>query len=1084
MSNEHVLIRASAGTGKTHQLTSRYLRLVADDAAAPEILAATFTRKAAGEILERIVTRLAEACLQERKRVELAQHLSLEVLTPQRCRRLLKSLTSQLHCLRIGTLDSFFAQVAGSFSLELGLPTGWSIADPLHDASLRSEAIETILRDAESSEVARLLNLLAKGDADRSVSELVRSTVNRLYGLFADTHENAWRTFPQLPLLPDAELAVLMEALRTAKLPKHKSIAKAHQTNCEQALSADWMGFVRSGLPSKVRLGENIYYRKEIPAATVAIYEQLIRHARAFLIQQLALQTAATYELLAKFHDVYRRLKHDSRALLFDDITRSLAGGESMRDVERLAFRLDASVSHLLLDEFQDTSGKQWSVLRPLAERTIRPADGGSRAPARSSFFCVGDIKQAIYAWRGGRAEIFGALEKQLPELTLDALTASYRSSQPVIDVVNEVFQGIGRHANLETAEAAVKDWSELFPRHTTVRTDLTGHVQLLTARRADPDDQTPIDAVIEAAADKVEELLAETPGLEIGLLVRRNAVVARTIFELRQRGVRASEEGGNPLTDSAPVQLVLSALRLADHPADTIALMHVANSPLGTALGLPAFPPDANQENNSNNNTENVAEEVAAGLRRRLLQQGYGPVLESWLEQLAECCNTRDLNRLRQLAELGYAYQDTATLRATDFVRHVENQRVADPSAASVRVMNVHQAKGLQFDVVVLADLESSLIGQSPSYVIDQPDPTEPIARVCLYRNKEIQSLLPDDMQTMFQQATHAKVTETVCLLYVAMTRAVHSLYIVISPANVSEKKLPRTSAGLLRAALAGNEPAAPEAVVYEHGDPRWAAAVKWDSAEKQPEQASEQAPLELRFAQPVGKRRGVLGSDSPSNMEGGRLAAAADLLRIDNAQAMARGTLMHAWFEHVLWLNDPPPTRETLVQIARQVGAANLDVEQMIKDFHLLLGARQISEVLSREYYDLVAQPAASATSPTPFSEVFLQRLGGKRLRLDVRNEFPVATWEDNQILSGFVDRLVLLYEDDVVVGADIIDFKTDRIADHDQAALAQRLEHYRPQIEAYRRIVSSMFRLPPECVAARLLFLTPVVVSPLHE
>ena len=67
---------------------------------------------------------------------------------------------------------------------------------------------------------------------------------------------------------------------------------------------------------------------------------------------------------------------------------------------------------------------------------------------------------------------------------------------------------------------------------------------------------------------------------------MRKNDSVARLIYELRQLDVPASEEGGNPLTDSAAVNVVLSALRLADHPGDTVARFHLANSPLGPALG------------------------------------------------------------------------------------------------------------------------------------------------------------------------------------------------------------------------------------------------------------------------------------------------------------------------------------------------------------------------------------------------------------------------------------------------------------------------------------------------------------------
>src|SRR5688572_10523294 len=129
----HLVIRASAGTGKTHQLALRYIALLAAGARPDEVLATTFTRKAAGEILDRVLYRLAQAAGDERSARELAEQTKDASLTPERCRELLVATIRSLHCLRIGTLDSFFLQVAGSFSHELGLPAGWSIGDELRD---------------------------------------------------------------------------------------------------------------------------------------------------------------------------------------------------------------------------------------------------------------------------------------------------------------------------------------------------------------------------------------------------------------------------------------------------------------------------------------------------------------------------------------------------------------------------------------------------------------------------------------------------------------------------------------------------------------------------------------------------------------------------------------------------------------------------------------------------------------------------------------------------------------------------------------------------------------------------------------
>ena len=119
------------------------------------------------------------------------------------------------------------------------------------------------------------------------------------------------------------------------------------------------------------------------------VYQRLLHQARAVLLDQMARQTEATYELLDKFHGVYAQLKHQTGSLRFEDITRALTASDRLGDIDRQHFRLDTPIAHLLLDEFQDTSLAQWQVLRPFAKCVT--ADDGTHglgtppAPRRSS---------------------------------------------------------------------------------------------------------------------------------------------------------------------------------------------------------------------------------------------------------------------------------------------------------------------------------------------------------------------------------------------------------------------------------------------------------------------------------------------------------------------------------------------------------------------------------------------------------------------------------------------------------------------------------------------------------------------------
>ena len=169
--------------------------------------------------MDRVVVRLAEAAVDDGKRRELGQFLDVSGLTKPRCQTLVQQLMQNLHRLRISTLDSFFAQIARSFSLELRLPPGWQIVDELEDARLRDEAVSRVLRQDKVADLRTLMHLLTKGEASRSVGQLVRGTVNDLYNLFLETDAEAWRQIPQHKTLGDDKLLAALEELRAVAVP-------------------------------------------------------------------------------------------------------------------------------------------------------------------------------------------------------------------------------------------------------------------------------------------------------------------------------------------------------------------------------------------------------------------------------------------------------------------------------------------------------------------------------------------------------------------------------------------------------------------------------------------------------------------------------------------------------------------------------------------------------------------------------------------------------------------------------------------------------------------------------------------------
>ena len=1059
----HKVIRASAGTGKTYQLSGRYLGLAATEQPLDQILATTFARKAAGEILERVLLRVAEAVDDATARRTLAEHVgNPQLRDAAACRALLTRLVRGLHRLRVGTLDSFFVQMAGHFSLELGLPPGWSIIDELDDATLRGEAIRRLFdRDSLTdgsrgdggigggdggTDLRTLLHLLAKGEVTRSLTEQVRGTVDSLYGKWRETSPAAWRQLTRLRELNADELAAAVAALADHTIEGAHG-PKRHEDLARVALGA-WHEFITKGISGKLSAGETTFNRKPIDPTVQELYRPLIEHAHAKLVNTLVDQTVATARLLEHFHEEYWQLKLARRALRFEDVTRQLADALARRELDEVGFRLDADVRHLLLDEFQDTSLAQWDVLRPFGA-AVTQAGGGS-------FFCVGDAKQAIYGWRGGVAEIFELVDGELPGLAQETLATSYRSSPVIVDVVNRVFRSLAANPELVDTPTVGAAWSKHFAEHTTAKTDLAGYACLEIAPHP-AEGEKPRDATLRYAARAVARWASDCPGRSIGVLVRTNTSVARLIYELRaQHGILASEEGGNPLVDSVAVQTVLSLLRLADHPGDTASRFHVATSPLGPGVGYTDYRDTA------------AAVALSHNIRAALVERGFGPVLYDWVQVLAPSCDERQLRRLLQLVELGYGYERQATLRVDDFVRLVEERRVEDPTSAPVRVMTIHQAKGLEFDIVVLPELDGKLKGQPPSIVVGRQGALGPIERVSRYAAKEIAALLPAEFRQLFERWPIDDAHAALCVLYVAMTRAAHALHMI-----VADPTLPRmagkSSAALVRSALApGAQFDELPAVVFEIGNRNWngatgdgpivAGSVSHESAARKVDPV-DAVPLAVSM-RPAERSRGF-ERRNPSQLAGGAHRSLADVLRPPNKGATSRGSLQHAWYESVGWLDDGPVDDAALRGIAERGAFVGLDIQAELRLFHAALEQPAIRDVFSRRAYlaaESLGLPAAVRTELTSTPcELLLEREWGFLLE------------EQSVLLPGAIDRLVVWRRGRQALWADVIDFKTNPVDDDQDEDRV--VAHYRPQLDAYRRAASRTFDLPLERVSARL-------------
>jgi ATP-dependent exoDNAse (exonuclease V) beta subunit len=816
-----MLVRASAGTGKTYRLTARLLKILLQGAAPETILATTFTRKAAGEILERVLSTLAQAADESNPAAldQLRQQVGIPTLPRVVCLQLLEKILRSIHRLRICTLDSLFSQLARSFPFELGLPPNWRLTDEIEELWLRERAVDNVISLLDKSEMVTVLSMLGKGDANRSIARELLRVVDTAYTIQRQSDRDAWSKLVA-PTAPDPQrIADAVSLLRTVTPPQKRLLDRLRKL-ADQLESHDFAALDKDTLIGNIhraRLANaNVtYYRSEFDPQCNQGFDVVYAAVRTHVLSLLCAQNEATGTVLAAYDHHVQQLKQASRVLGFEDVTVRLAQQFASLDPAVLSTRLDGSIDHVLLDEFQDTSPAQWQVIRPLAERSAaaddeaQPASGRDDWQVKRSFFCVGDTKQAIYGWRGGVAEIFNAVADQIAGISEDEQNTSFRSSPVILDVVNQTFRNLHRHplaagstdlTEKTTHEAlAIHRFAKHFPRHVAANDSLAGFVRVQTSREVKEGDDREL-ACVEDAATLAARIHRLAPATSIGILTRTNRGVAQMIYLLERLGIDVSQEGGNPLTDSAAVEVILSALMMAEHPGDRRWEFHAR----ATALAeLPEF---------------------GSELIRQLVEdRGLSETVEYLAGVIAPACNPRDTLRLKQLTRLAMTYQPVASPRLRDFVRLVREKRVERPQRAPVRVMTIHQAKGLEFDAVILPQFDGQLTRQSGHCVALVEELGKPPEAMTRYLNQKSWHFLPPRWQRAFGDQAGAAMTEALCLMYVAMTRAKQALHVIMQPANKPGFDA-RTPAALLYHALPCSEdPTQGSAILFEQGDPNW---------------------------------------------------------------------------------------------------------------------------------------------------------------------------------------------------------------------------------------------------------------------
>ena len=1026
------VIRASAGSGKTYQLAVSFIRILlrGEIAGQPQnpaaILATTFTRTAAGEILDRVLRLLSEAVLSSERREALGQQIG-SPLSAQHCERLLANLAAHMDRLAISTMDAFFAQIAKAFATDLGLAPDWTMAVDEGAEELLRQTLHAILGEADLRSLTEALWTYRRGVISsmlRALADIAPSLT--LIGPTDDDAGNFER--PQIRRWIEKDVAEVMAMLAGSErwIPRTKTltVVKHWATAVEKLRAAlhpeeDVTRIFEIPMIERIFRDEEfaahkapLVFRSAMKPILAKACDALCERHRA---RELALQWLARHYVRHR-----REASFSAGTYTFSDVAAMVTSTALNQD--DLYFRLGTRFEHVLFDEFQDTSRQQFAFFKPIIEEI-----GGTGGEV----LVVGDEKQAIYGWRGGDRELMHApledLAAQIGSGEEKTLSESFRSSPAVLTAVNRTFQTLDEewldetHADRHAITDAGKAWLSGFPDHRAAEQvrDLRGSVRVIHASAAeDAADDDKNRPLVAATLELVAAHLNEDRQRKIGILLRKKNLMPRLIADIRRAHpeVDVSGEGGNPLTDSRAVEIILDLLAWLDHPGHTAARHLVLNSPLAVAFGFSTpMPADA----------ASITDErrVLRDLRRHLIGHGYATTLRCWIRHAAfsSACSDHDLLRCEQLLEVAREFDSHGPSRPSAFAAHVRTRRIEQPGGSGVRVMTIHASKGLEFETVILLELDAAQAGSGDA-IVNGPDGTlriVPAKKHAAFMN----------MEALVEKQIAQDFMEELSVLYVGMTRARSFLDIVL------RKDSKALLARLLRRAL----PADSDRVVEDFDG---ISMRESDEKKGRAAIAVETADMGISTSGAAGAASAVRAFEgrvmhaTPSARSESGVVNVASILAPANRAAMRRGELVHSLLVQMAWIEDGLPEPVTLLRSATEI----------VRDFE----PGRAAEIAR----SLIAEAQAQGTElHRTFSKVAVH--AGETLELWRERRFAVLDESEQraELLTGSFDRVVL-WRDAAgnALRAMIVDFKTDRFSSAEERVQIEA--RYAPQLEAYRK------------------------------
>lgn len=1079
-------LTANAGSGKTRVLTDRVARLLLDGVDPQNILCLTYTKAAASEMQNRLFRRLgAWSMMADTKLATDLTDLGFEgevrATDLSQARTLFAKAVETPGGLKIQTIHSFCASILRRFPLEARVSPAFAEMDDRQAQLLRADILDQLV-EGESAEVVKAvlpylndqrLDALA-GEVLKHRDKLGKGATTAEIGVLFDLNEDASAGDAVQIAFVGGEKGLVDDIIDassglTATYKKFGSeLAQLRLDAPEFAdLEALFSRLLYTDKTSKSRNFPQANHTKAVDAyAHLAddLHGWMDRTEQAYqhiLTVQARDRTLALYDFAAAFIPAYEAAKLQRGLLDFDDLilkARDLLTNSGL--AQWILYKLDGGIDHILVDEAQDTSPDQWTVVRALTQEFA--SGEGARADRKRTIFVVGDKKQSIYSFQGADPEGFDRMRHHFDDalnnighqLHVQPLQFSFRSSPAIMTVVDNTFV---RHRT-EGLEKEV--FHRAFKDQMPGRVDMWPPVE--PAEKEPPTDWTdPVDRVSEAHHDvKLANTIAQQIKSMIGqpipeeidnsgafrmrpiregdflvLVRRRSTVFSEVIRACKAEGLRIAGADVLALGSELAVRDLLALLNFLALPEDDLSLAAALKSPLfgwteqqlyavaqGRKKGVYLW-----QEMRGRTELDAGTMEVLADLRKQsdflrpfdllsriLIRHGGRKKLIARLGDEAE-------DGIDALMARALTYESTAVPSLTGFLVWMSGddakiKRQVDDADNRIRVMTIHGSKGLEAPIVILPD--------TSKHTVKIRNELLPIKDRLIWK-----AARGDDEPETGQAARAAFVErqhqELRRLLYVAMTRAEKWL-IVAASGEVGEGDDSWYSVvkeGLDHSGAVELDGPFGTGLRHEFGD--WSGAVKIDDKDAP---TTGVRPV-LQPLPDAPKRREFL---SPSDLGGAKIVAA-DLESDVQDKALTYGTLMHLLLERLpdCAVSDWATVGQALINGHSDAGLID-DPAALLQKAISVLNNPKLAHVFTR---DTLSEVEVSATLPgmeaTP--------------------------------LFGAIDRLVV--SDDRVL---IVDFKTNR----DVPATAEAVpEGLLRQMGAYGAAIQQIF--PDHRIEAAILW-----------